>query len=90
LQFSQAFSSAGYMSRKAFTVTHTWGGSEGRYNICLKSVASGNSFDVYYTSKISCEVGDTVSVIIDNNDNWKTIINERTGDSSTVSRVSRR
>lgn len=35
------------------------------------------------------EVGDTVSVLMDSNDNWKTIINERTGNSATVDRVSR-
>ena len=77
------------MSRKAFTVssTHGWSGAEA--NIVVKSVATGNKFDLYYTSGISPEVGDTVSILIDNNDNWKTVINERTGDSATISRVGR-
>ena len=77
------------MSRKAFTITNTYGWSGAEANIAVKSVATGNKFDLYYTSGINCEVGDTVSILIDNNDNWKTVINERTGDSATVSRVSR-
>lgn len=77
------------MNRKAFTVTKTWGSSGGMTNIYIKSIATGNTYDVYYTSQIGAEVGDTVSVIIDSDDNWKTIINERTGNSATVARFSR-
>jgi hypothetical protein len=78
------------MNRKAFTVTKAWGGSDGRYSIYVKSVGSGNIFDVFYTNRINCEVGDTVSIIIDSNDKWKTIINERTGDSATIIGVDRK
>lgn len=75
------------MNRKAFTVTDTktWSSS----SIYVKSIATGDTYDVYYTSPINPEVGDTVSVLIDSNDNWHTIINERTGNSATVDRVSR-
>jgi len=76
------------MNRKAFTVTDTktWTSSDSIY---VKSIATGDTYDVYYTSPINPEIGDTVSVLMDSNDNWKTIINERTGNSATVDRVSR-
>jgi hypothetical protein len=77
------------MNRKAFTVTKIWGGSGDMSNIYVKSIATGDTYDVYYTSPINPEIGDTVSVLMDSNDNWKTIINERTGNSATVSSVSR-
>lgn len=78
------------MSRKAFTVVQTWGNSSGFWNIDIRSVATGNKFSVYYSSAIKAETGDTISVIIDDNsEKWKTIINERTGDSATVSSFTR-
>ncbi|AFY35831.1 hypothetical protein [Calothrix sp. PCC 7507] len=73
------------MNRKAFTVTKSWGNCY----IRVKSIATGNLYDVRYTSQIGADDGDTVSVLIDGNENWKTIINERTGNSATVSSISR-
>lgn len=71
------------MSRKAFTITTLWSDS-----VTIKSVATGKTYVVHYDGRIKPEVGDTITVIIDdNNDKWKTIINERTGDAATVSRV---
>ncbi len=72
------------MARKAFTITNYWSDS-----VRVKSVATGKTVDVYYDGKIKPEVGDTVTIIIDDSsDKWKTIINERTGDAATVNRVS--
>ncbi|CAD5989441.1 hypothetical protein PCC9214_05778 [Planktothrix tepida] len=71
-------------SRQAFTVTKIWSDS-----IYIKSSATGNVYDVYYTGRIGSEVGDTVTVIIDEDDNWITIINERTGKSAAVTKVNR-
>jgi hypothetical protein len=72
-------------SRYAFTVTYIYSGTR---NIKLKSVSTGNQFDVYYASPIGAEVGDVITVIIEN-DRWITLINERTGKSSAVTSVSR-
>lgn len=71
------------MARKAFTIT-----SICSYYIVIKSVATGKTYDVQYEGKIIPEIGDTVTVIIDDNsDKWKTIISERTGNAATISRV---
>ncbi|KKD39270.1 MAG: hypothetical protein WAN66_04815 [Limnoraphis robusta] len=72
-------------SRYAFTVTYIYSGTR---NIKLKSVATGNEFDVYYASPIEPEVGDIITVIIEN-DRWITLINERTGKSSAVTSARR-
>ncbi|GET39977.1 hypothetical protein [Microseira wollei] len=71
-------------SRRSFTVTKTWSDS-----IYIKSSATGNVYDVYYAGRIGAEVGDTVTVIIDKDDKWITIINERTGQSAAVTSVRR-
>jgi hypothetical protein len=71
------------MSRIAFTVVRNYYGQD----IEIKSIANGKTFRVKYSSPIAAEIGDTVSVLMDNKKNWKTIINERTGNSSTVSSV---
>jgi len=71
------------MSRIAYTVISTnYYGSK----IDIKSIASGKTFVVEYSSPINAQVGDTVSILMDDN-KWKTIINERTGNSATVSSV---
>ncbi|MBE9143130.1 hypothetical protein [Planktothrix mougeotii] len=72
-------------SRYAFAVTGIYSGTR---NIKLKSVSTGNEFDVYYASSIGVEVGDVVTVIMEN-DRWITLINERTGKSSAVTSVRR-
>ncbi|NEQ71881.1 MAG: hypothetical protein F6K23_01565 [Okeania sp. SIO2C9] len=63
--------------------------SSTRRRITLKSVSTGNRFDVYYASPISPKVGDMITVIMDNG-RWNTLINERTGKSSAVSSVQRK
>ncbi len=63
--------------------------SSSRRRITLKSVSTGNRFDVYYASPISPEVGDMITVIMDNS-RWNTLINERTGKSSAVTSVQRK
>lgn len=72
-------------SRYAFSVTGIYSGTR---NIKLKSVSTGNEFDVYYASPIGVEIGDVITVIMDD-DRWITLINERTGKSSAVTSVSR-
>lgn len=72
-------------SRYAFTVTGIYSGTR---NIKLKSTATGNEFDVYYASSIGAEIGDVITVIIED-DRWITLINERTGKSSAVTSVTR-
>ena len=71
-------------SRRAFTVTKIWS-----YSIYVKSSATGNVYEVSYAGRIGAEVGDTVTVITDKDDKWITIINERTGQSAAVTKVSR-
>lgn len=71
-------------ARRAFTVTKVWS-----YSIYVKSSATGNVYEVSYAGRIGAEVGDTVTVITDKDDKWITIINERTGQSSAVTKVSR-
>jgi hypothetical protein len=72
------------LDRVAFTVTQIWSSS-----IYVRSIATRNVFDVSYTSPIAAETGDTVTVLMDSNNNWKTIINERTGKAATVNNVRR-
>lgn len=69
-------------SRRAFTVTKVWSNS-----IYVKSSATGKVYDVFYTGRIGAEVGDTVTVIVNSDDKWITIINERTGLSAAVTNV---
>ncbi|MBD2184551.1 hypothetical protein H6S82_21310 [Planktothrix sp. FACHB-1355] len=71
-------------TRRAFTVTKIWPSS-----IYVKSSATGNVYEVYYAGRIGAEVGDTVTVIVNSDDKWITIINERTGQSSAVTSVNR-
>lgn len=71
-------------ARRAFTVTKIWSSS-----IYVKSSATGNVYEVYYAGRIGAEIGDTVTVIINSDDKWITIINERTGQSAAVTKVSR-
>ncbi|VXD21626.1 exported hypothetical protein [Planktothrix serta PCC 8927] len=71
--------------RVAFTVISTSYYSSSGY-ITVKSVASGKKYDVYYGSPIGTDVGDVVTIII-NDDRWTTIINERTGKSAGISRT---
>ncbi|WP_374789848.1 hypothetical protein [Aerosakkonema funiforme] len=73
-------------ARKAFTVTYLWGGRD----INIKSAATGKVYNVQYASSIGAEVGDTVTVIIDDSERWITIINERTGSSAAITGVTRR
>ena len=72
--------------RDAFSII--WLSSNTR-RITLKSVSTGNRFDVYYASPISPKVGDMITAIMDNG-RWNTLINERTGKSSAVSSVQRK
>lgn len=71
--------------RQSFTVTDD---SPYFYHgyIVVKSTATGNTYRVYYGTKIGAGVGDTVTIII-NNDRWTTIINERTGQTAGITRV---
>jgi flagellar basal body L-ring protein FlgH len=69
-------------ARRAFTVTKIWPSS-----IYVKSSATGNVYEVSYAGRIGAEVGDTVTVIVNSDDKWITIINERTGQSSAVTSV---
>ncbi len=71
--------------RYAFSIIQLYYGR----NILLKSVSTGNRFEVYYASPIEPQVGDTITVIIDNG-TWTTLINERTGKSSAVTSVQRK
>lgn len=71
-------------SRRAFTVTKVWSNS-----IYVKSSATGKVYDVFYAGRIGAEVGDTVTVIVNSDDKWITIINERTGLSAAVTNVNR-
>ncbi|MGD1700616.1 hypothetical protein [Dapis sp. BLCC M229] len=72
--------------RYAFSII--WLSSSTR-RITLKSVSTGNRFDIYYASPISPKVGDMITVIMDNG-RWNTLINERTGKSSAVTSVQRK
>jgi hypothetical protein len=58
-------------------------------NIMIKSLTTGREFDVYYSSSISPEVGDLVTVTFDG-DRWISISNHRTNKSAIVTNVSRR
>lgn len=71
--------------RYAFSIIRLYSGR----NILLQSVSTGNKFDVYYASSIEPEVGDVISVIMENG-TWTTLINERTGKSSAVTSVQRK
>ncbi len=71
--------------RYAFSIIQLYYGK----NILLKSVSTGNRFDVRYASPIEPQVGDVITVIIDNG-KWTTLINERNGRSSGVSSVQRK
>ncbi|MGB3514184.1 MAG: hypothetical protein WBA93_34240 [Microcoleaceae cyanobacterium] len=71
--------------RYAFSIIRLYSGR----NILLKSVSTGNNFDVYYASPIDPQVGDVITVIIDDG-TWTTLINERTGRSSAVKSVQRK
>jgi hypothetical protein len=73
---------------RVYTVTKTWGCGSSGCNIYIKG-ASGNIFDIYYTSGIGVNVGDRVIVLFDNDDNWKRISNASTGVSATITSVSR-
>jgi hypothetical protein len=85
------FAAIGYVSEglcdtnQAFTVVKLWSGPD----INVKSIASGKIYNVQYTGSIEPEIDDTVTIIIDDNDNWKTIINHRTGKSSAITSVKR-
>ncbi|OUD12485.1 hypothetical protein [Thioflexithrix psekupsensis] len=72
-------------SRYAFTVTYLWYGPD----INVESIGSGNVYRVGYNSSIETVAGDTVTIIIDDDNNWKTIINERNGKSATINSVRR-
>ena len=71
--------------RYAFSIIQLYYGR----NILLKSLSTGNRFEVYYASPIEPQVGDVITVIIDNG-KWTTLINERTGKSSAVTSVQRK
>ncbi|MDM8555815.1 hypothetical protein QUF75_13875 [Desulfococcaceae bacterium HSG7] len=72
-------------TRYGFTVTYLYSGPD----INVKSISSGKVFNVKYGSPIKPEVGDTVTILIDENNNWKTIINEKNGRAATIKSVRR-
>ncbi|NER06275.1 MAG: hypothetical protein F6K17_28695 [Okeania sp. SIO3C4] len=71
--------------RYAFSVIKLYYGR----NILLKSVSTGNKFDVRYLDAIDPQVGDIIIVIMDDG-KWTTLINERTGRSSVVTSVQKK